>query len=251
MRQNIRSERTGVEHHQRGAFTLIELLVVIAIIAILAAMLLPALASAKVKAHGTKCMNNMRQFGLFWKLYADDYENKLVPCRQWVIGGSPDIPSITNGWMWPYTKNTDLYKCPGDKTQNARSVSMSNFMGGNYGDYVPNGYALFKRAEDILTPDQYFITLDERSQTINDGFFRVDVFTTYSSISVADFPAVYHGLASAFSFADGHSETHRWTTTLFTKTTVSISTPAPNNLDAEWLMQHATTPLGSSWPPGP
>ncbi len=226
-------------------FTLIELLVVIAIIAILAGMLLPALSKAQQKATGTKCMNNMKQFQLMWLFYADEYDSRLVPVRTWVAGSLPDSNSITNGLLWPFTKNESLYKCPGDKSLNARSVSMNSHMGGNQGDYIFAGFAPYKRREDILTPDQYWVTLDERIG-INDGFFRVDCTTTYASPFVGDFPAIYHNRASAFSFSDGHAEMHKWTTANY----VSIApvTGQPMNADDIWMMQHMTLPTAAPWP---
>ena len=239
----------------RSGFTLIELLVVIAIIAILAGMLLPALSKAKQKAAGTKCMNNMRQFQFMWQFYAEDFDGKIVPCRSWVIGGAPDSASIQAGWLWSYTKNESLYKCPGDRTPNARSVSMSCYMGPAVGagpgivDYADTSFYRFYRLTDLITPDKYFVVLDERSQTINDGFFRVDVFQTYGSISVADFPAVYHNKASAFSYSDGHAAMHKWNGPIFDKVTVAIGTAAPNDLDAIWQMQHVSKPLSTDWLP--
>jgi len=244
---------------RRRGFTLIELLVVIAIIAILAGMLLPALSKAKQKGDGAKCMNNMRQFVLCWRLYADDFDSRLVPVRTWTTTSVPNVNSITAGLLYPYTKSVAIYKCPGDKTQNARSVAMSGYMGPNLNgsatppvpnaiDYARTDCHRFTRLDFIPTPDQFFVTVDERSQTINDGFFRVDVYLSYPTILVADFPAVYHGKSSAFSFADGHAETHAWQGPIFTRVTVAGQTPAPNDLDAIWLMQHTTAPLNANWP---
>jgi prepilin-type N-terminal cleavage/methylation domain-containing protein len=245
--QRPSSSRLHPHRASHHGFTLIELLVVIAIIAILAGMLLPVLSKAKLKADGAKCMSNMRQFQLAWQLYAEDYDNRLVPVRSWVLTGNPDSTSITTGLLWPFTKSEALYKCPGDKSLNARSVSMNNHMGGNQGDYIFAGFAPYKRREDIIVPEQYFVTLDERSQTINDGFFRSDCVTTYAAVNVTDFPAVYHNKASAFNFSDGHSEMHKWTTGNYLAVN-PVGGVLANNADAIWMMQHSTLPTSGPWP---
>src|SRR5262245_53461723 len=105
---------SGCTSPAKEAFTLIELLVVIAIIAILAAMLIPALSRAKTKAHGIACLNNGRQLMVGWRLYAEDNNDILLAAED----GLPKRPNWFSGWIdfsnsrgnWDI--NNDMTKSP-------------------------------------------------------------------------------------------------------------------------------------------
>lgn len=232
---------------KKKAFTLIELLVVIAIIAVLAGMLLPALSKAKAKGQGIQCLNNLRQLGLSWVMYADDNQGKITPNNGDVGNGGPDAgqQSWVTGWLdlgsnldnintdylvnferngyyghlGPYVKNPAVFKCPADKSQvtifgklqnRVRSVSMNGWMGGYA--YNNENYVVAKKTSDIInpSPSKTWVLLDEREDSINDGWYAVDMDNAYATGLIVDYPSAYHNGAAGLNFADGHSEIKRW-----------------------------------------
>jgi prepilin-type N-terminal cleavage/methylation domain-containing protein/prepilin-type processing-associated H-X9-DG protein len=273
-----------------GAFTLIELLTVIAIIAVLAAIILPSLSQARERSHGVACLNNTRQLSIAWQLYSDDHDgilpynlslstSSLRTNLNWVnnvlswdlSSDNTNLDTITQASMGLYVLDTtSIYRCPSDQTlssmqaaagwtQRIRSYSM-NAMVGNAGAFSLNGYNVnnpgyrqFFKLEQILSPGQIFVFLDENPYSIQDGSFldRDPAASTsgWGSSSVFSsqwlhLPASYHNRAATFSFADGHAQLHRWqqpstaVSGVVSLPVVLPSTPSDADEDFEWVVSH-------------
>jgi len=208
--------------------------------------------------------------------YVEDNPNNPNYPYAWVHGiedfngNNPGNWNPTNtimaGAIWPYINSLKAYHCPADKATvrptsgpyagrtiyRLRSYSMNAWVGGNEGKHTWFGgpeWRMYLKLTDFVDPgpSQTWVLLDEREDSINDGFYVVWMpgYPDPSTTQMIDFPASYHNHAAGFSFADGHSEIHKWKDPrtmppLERGKPLKLRVPQPNNPDILWLQDHCT-----------
>jgi len=224
-------------------FTLIELLVVIAIIALLAALLLPALGRARERGQSIACLGNLKQLAVAWLLYADDFAQQFPPNKSahvngvqqnvagsWVEGNAQTDTTTGNlehGVLFPYIPAAATFCCPADRSivagsvtlRRTRSYALSAWLNSevsgkpNFPEWDSQTFAEMKfRSTGLLDPAVVFVFLDKNSDCNDDGVFALADAYGYAMHpdEWTDLPAETHLRGCNLAFADGHAEHYRW-----------------------------------------
>jgi prepilin-type N-terminal cleavage/methylation domain-containing protein/prepilin-type processing-associated H-X9-DG protein len=220
-------------HRRSRGFTLIELLVVIAIIAVLMGILMPALSRVREQGKRATCLSNLKQLTVAWIMYADDNDDNLVNGdtgeysihqneTPWVLRDwERDMTklekeqAVKDGALFPYAQELKLYKCPtverkvmdsyGHASPPVRTYSICDSM--NCKDWPNMGATMIKQRMKIKNAAYRGVFVDDGG-TI---FSALGGWTVYTNQwTWWDPPPVRHGDGTTFSFADGHSEYHKW-----------------------------------------
>jgi len=237
----------GPKSKPAPAFTLIELLVVIAIIAILAAMLLPALSQAKERGQRMACLGNLRQLQLCFHLYALDNADFMPPNDfvydldtmqpipgnegpSWCTNVAPydaNPAGITSGLLFPYNNSLGIYKCPADQstlqTPNGtllaqprwRSYNLSQSINGlTYSGQIAADIPHYSKTSEPRkpVPANLLVFIEVHQDEITDTEFGIPVAVDdwYAYGDWWDIPANRHNQGCDFSFGDGHVEHWKW-----------------------------------------
>lgn len=262
-------------HRSGGAFTLIELLVVFAIIALLAALLLPALSGAKARALRAQCTSNLRQLAVAWQIYCDENADRLVAngygtsatlgeTKLWVQGAShqfgqtehftnPDfLTQPEHAAFASYIKSAAVCKCPADHSKffdqpKVRSYGLNSYLnwekpegGGEF--YQSPTHVNFHKQSEVAAanPAALLQFVDAAPNWVCHSAFGIAMSGLYYHL-----PSTEHADSGVVSFTDGHVEAHRWRDTFTLETAQQPFVTHLNfaftvGRDLAWLREHAT-----------
>lgn len=231
--------------NQKG-FTLIELLVVISIIALLVAILMPALNVARQQATGVVCLANCKTLATTWTMYASDNDGRIVlgHTSEWTDPGGhvykpwaysstqpytldkpplePKFEAIRAGLLYEYINTVEAYHCPADKRSLEPARLNSNTMGGYRSYSIPGGlfgtnpdggYGIIPHTTDtsIHNPSRKYVFIEEMDgRGSNLGSWIIHPLDSATPNSWIDPIAIWHNKKSTLGFCDGHAEMHRW-----------------------------------------
>jgi prepilin-type processing-associated H-X9-DG protein/prepilin-type N-terminal cleavage/methylation domain-containing protein len=251
-----------------GGFTLVELLVVLAIMALLIALLLPAVSRARGLAQSLACLNNLRQLQTCWLMYANDHSGTLPPnLSVYDLGTGEPIPgldlrltwcpgsvrkdvntaNIEKGYLFPYNRSTAIYHCPADKAKVAgsnvrhtRSYSMSQSITGIAFGEVLAEIPTFQNLTQIRNPEpaNLFVFLDVHEDQIGDALFGIPLPGSPFDGIWFDLPAGRHNEGGNLSFADGHVEHWKWAVPKVARELGQAVEPAEEWRDYERVRDH-------------
>ena len=213
-------------------FSLIELLVVVGIIAILIAVLMPALGRARETARRVNCMSNMRQLTTAWLAYAQANKGRLVPAENgidaWADHGNTD-DAARRGLLYPWVPDPRVYRCPNDPVrQNERTYSINTFCNGSV-VLVP---AAVNNVARIRESSRTFVFVEEFDPR---GYNLGSFLLLNAGEMWIDFPVSWHNRGACISFADGHVEYFRWKDPRTEK--VTFLSVTPGNADLRLLQK--------------
>jgi len=230
--------------YKKKAFTLIELLVVISIIALLIAILMPALNKAREQASGSVCLGNQKALVLAYVMYADENDDLVVGANTRVSNGLPpytpyvprtyawvDTPptadladlsatteekkeGIKRGYLWPYLEAIDVYHCPGDRRERSRAASFRSYSlpAGLNAEDDPGWWGVIpaKKLTQIKRPSSKYVFVEESSGTRGANRGSWVLYPQEDARYWVDPLAIWHNDRSSLSFADGHAEMITW-----------------------------------------
>jgi len=267
------------------AFTLLELIIVLAVLSVLVVLQAAAIPHAKSQTQTAGCTSNLRRLTLAWFMYAGDNggflpgnldgsgpdsQTNLTWCAGWLDNttfrsDNTNAALVMQSQLGKYAQTPTIYRCPADPSRSrdhtgstglprVRSVSMNGYVGQlSSGRPYTAGYRNFKRIDDFSdpAPAQAFVFMDEREDSINDGWFAVDM-SSYSprrpaSDVIEDVPADWHDRGAGLSFADGHTETWHWqdarTTPPHVPGSIALGVSSPRNVDVARIQGASSRPL--------